>query len=42
MDCFLKLQQRAQLKEQYNNDGIRNNYGLKFHGDAIIRYTFDY
>ena len=25
-----------------NNDGIRNNYNLKFHGYAIISYTFDY
>ena len=25
---FLKLQQSAQLEEQYNNDGLSNNYGM--------------
>ena len=34
------------LDARYNNDGIRNNYGLKFrlnfHAYEIIRYTFDY
>ena len=24
-DCFLKLQESAQLEEQYKNDGLRNN-----------------
>ena len=27
-DPLLKLQQSAQLEEQYNNDGLRNNYGM--------------
>ena len=29
-DGLLKLQQSAQLEEQYENDGVRNNYDLKF------------
>ena len=28
-DRLLKLQQSAQLEEQYNNDGLRNNYGMR-------------
>ena len=27
---LLKLQQSAQLEEQYNNDGLSNNYGMWF------------
>ena len=37
-DCLLKLQQSTQLEEQYNNGGLRNNYGMRL----IIKHTFDY
>ena len=28
-DRLLKLQQRAELEEQYNNYDLRNNYGMR-------------
>ena len=37
-DRLLKLQQSAQLEEQYNNDVSRNNYGVRLKVSCLCNY----
>ena len=37
-DSLLKLQQSAQLVEQYNNDGLRNNYGMRLKVSCLCNH----